>query len=122
MKKAILIFSVLLMGSTGFAQNKNTKATIEVDGVCGMCKHRIEKASIQAKGVKSAIWDVDTHELKLIYNESKTDLTKIQQSIADSGHDTQDIKAKDAVYESIDPCCLYRDQKIIDDHKDDDHH
>ncbi len=118
MKNIIVILGILLIGATGLAQNKNAKATIEVDGVCGMCKQRIEKASIQAKGVKSAIWDVDTHQLSLIYNEEKTDLSKIQQSVADSGHDTQDIKAKDEVYENIDPCCKYRDQQIIDDHKE----
>ena len=48
MKKVFLILSVLFIGATGFAQNKNAKATIEVVGVCGMCKERIEKASIQA--------------------------------------------------------------------------
>ncbi|HNP68667.1 MAG TPA: heavy-metal-associated domain-containing protein [Aequorivita sp.] len=117
MKKIIAILGILFIGVTGFAQNKNARATIEVDGVCGMCKERIEKASIQAKGVKSANWNVETHQLDLIYNEGKTDLTKIQQSIADTGHDTQDIKAKDEVYEKIDPCCRYRDQQVIDDHK-----
>lgn len=121
MKKVLLILSVMIIGATSFAQNKNAKATIEVDGVCGMCKERIEKASIQAKGVKSAIWNVQTHELELIYNEGRTDLTKIQQSIANSGHDTQDIKADDAVYEAIDPCCKYRDPKIVEDHIDGDH-
>lgn len=121
MKNLLLIVGFLLIGITGFAQNKNAKATIEVDGVCGMCKERIEKASIQAKGVKSAIWNVDSHELKLIYNEEKTDLTKIQQSIADSGHDTQAIKAKDEAYDGIADCCKYRDPKIVDDHKDGGH-
>ena len=117
MKNFILVLGILFIGATGFSQNKNAKATIEVDGVCGMCKHRIEKASIQAKGVKSAIWDVETHQLSLIYNEEKTDLNTIQQHIADSGHDTQAIKAKDEVYESIDPCCKYRDPQVVEDHK-----
>lgn len=117
MKKAILIISVLFMGVTGFAQNKNAKATIEVDGVCGMCKERIEKASVQAKGVKMATWNMETHELDLIYNENRTDLATIQQSIADSGHDTQAIKAKDEVYNAIDPCCKYRDPQVVEDHK-----
>src|SRR5690606_30546830 len=117
MKKTVVILGILLVGALGFSQNKNAKATIEVDGVCGMCKERIEKASIQAKGVKSAIWSVETHQLNLIYNEGKTDLTKIQQSIADSGHDTQDILAKDEVYDKIDPCCKYRDPQVVDDHK-----
>lgn len=121
MKKALLIIGVLLIGITGFSQNRNAHASLEVDGVCGMCKERIEKAAIKAKGVKSAIWNVETHELKLIYNEGKTDLLNIQQSIADSGHDTQDVKAKDDVYEAIDECCKYRDPKVVDDHKDGDH-
>lgn len=121
MKKGILIMGMMLMGITGFSQNKNAKASIDVDGVCGMCKDRIEKASIQAKGVKSAEWSVETHELKLIYNEGKTDLTQIQQSIADTGHDTRDIKAKDEVYDKIDECCKYRDPKVVDDHKDGGH-
>lgn len=121
MKKVILILGIILIGATSFAQNRNAKASIEVDGVCGMCKERIEKASVQAKGVKSAIWNVETHELKLIYNEKKTDLTKIQQSIADSGHDTQAVTAEESVYESIDDCCKYRDPQVVDDHKDGGH-
>ena len=44
MKKIILIFTLVLT-TAAFAQNKNAKASIEVDGVCGMCKERIEKAS-----------------------------------------------------------------------------
>ena len=121
MKNLLLIMTLMFIGFTGFAQNKNAQASIEVDGVCGMCKERIEKASIQAKGVKSAIWNVDSHELKLIYNEEKTDLTKIQQSIADSGHDTQSIKAKEEVYNGIADCCKYRDPQVIENHKDGGH-
>jgi cation transport ATPase len=117
MKNFILIFGLFFIGLSGFSQNKNAKATIEVNGVCGMCKHRIEKASIQAKGVKSATWNMETHQLSLVYNEGKTDLNTIQQSIADSGHDTQDIKAKDEVYEAIDPCCKYRDPQVVADHE-----
>lgn len=121
MKKGILILGVMLMGIASFSQNKNAQASIGVNGVCGMCKDRIEKASIQAKGVKSAEWNVETHELKLIYNEGKTNLTTIQQSIADTGHDTRDIKAKDEVYDKIDTCCKYRDPKVVNDHKDGGH-
>lgn len=111
----------MLLGITGFAQNKNARASIEVDGVCGMCKERIEKAAIRTKGVKSADWNVETHELKLIYNEERTDLIKIQQSIANSGHDTEDVKAQAQVYDGIDPCCKYRDPKVVEDHKDGGH-
>src|SRR5690606_39386213 len=40
--KNIVFVLTLLIGTVTFAQNKNAKATIEVDGVCNMCKERIE--------------------------------------------------------------------------------
>ncbi len=115
--KRIIITLALLITTVTFAQNKNARASIEVDGVCNMCKERIEKASIKAKGVKSAIWSVETHELKLIYDERKTDLKTIQQSIADVGHDTKEIKATDEAYNSVHPCCYYRDEVVKEEHK-----
>lgn len=117
MKKIILLSLFLFVGISVSAQNKNAKATIEVDGVCTMCKDRIEKAAIKSKGVKSAVWNVETHELKLIYNESKTDLVTIQNSIAAVGHDTKEIKATDEAYETVHPCCKYRDDDVKEDHK-----
>ena len=115
--KKLLVLGLILIGTVSFAQNKNAKATIEVDGVCLMCKTRIEKASIKTKGVKSAVWNVKTHELKLIYDERKTDLKAIKGNIVAVGHDTKEIKAKDEVYNSIDPCCKYRDEKVVKDHQ-----
>ncbi|MGY0393366.1 heavy-metal-associated domain-containing protein [Bizionia sp. KMM 8389] len=117
--KKLGILLVMLFGLTAFSQNKNAKASIEVDGVCMMCKERIEKACVRTKGVKSAVWNVQTHELKLIFDERKTDLTTISQSIADVGHDTEEIKATDEAYNSVHPCCLYRDEAVQDDHAND---
>ena len=114
MKKLVLFGLLLFLGVTLTAQNKNAKATIEVDGICMMCKDRIEKASIKTKGVKSAIWNVNSHELRLISDERKTDLTAIQESIAAVGHDTPDMIANDEDYASLHPCCKYRDQDVKD--------
>ena len=91
--------------------------SIWVDGICGMCKDRIEKASIKTKGVKSAVWNVKTHELKLIFDERKTDLKTIQKNIVAVGHDTKEMKATDEAYNSVHPCCKYRDKEIVKDHK-----
>ncbi|MDG5492771.1 heavy-metal-associated domain-containing protein [Psychroserpens sp. SPM9] len=116
MKKVLLLVAVLLTTVT-FAQNKNARASIEVDGVCLMCKERIEKAAIRTKGVKSAIWNVETHELKLIYDERKTDLKKISAKVASVGHDTKEVKATDEAYNSVHPCCKYRDEAVVGDHQ-----
>jgi len=115
MKKVIIILTLMLTTVT-FAQNKNAKASIEVDGVCMMCKDRIEKAAIRTKGVKSAIWNVKTHELKLIFDERKTNLETISKKIVAVGHDTKKLKATDEAYNSVHPCCKYRDEDVVDDH------
>ncbi|HLT54183.1 MAG TPA: heavy-metal-associated domain-containing protein [Flavobacteriaceae bacterium] len=116
MKKLVILFAFLVT-TLGFAQDKNAKASIEVNGVCEMCKQRIEKACLTSKGVKSAVWNIETHELKLIYDERKTNLKTIQETIASVGHDTKEVKATDEAYNSVHPCCKYRDEQVQDDHK-----
>ncbi|MEZ4779662.1 MAG: heavy-metal-associated domain-containing protein [Flavobacteriaceae bacterium] len=115
MKKFIVLI-LLFAGGLAQAQNKNAKATIEVDGVCGMCKMRIEKAALKTKGVKSAVWNIENHQLSLIYNEEKTNLETIQQNISNVGHDTKAFKASDEAYNKLDACCKYRDPNVIDSH------
>ena len=107
---------ILFAGIAIHAQDKNAKATIEVDGVCMMCKFRIEKAALKTKGVKSAVWNIENHQLSLIYNEEKTNLEVIKQNVANVGHDTMEIKATEEAYNSVDACCKYRDPKVIDAH------
>lgn len=114
--KTITTIMILLITTIGFAQDKNTKTSIEVNGVCGMCKQRIEKAAIRTKGVKSAVWNVKTHELKLIYDARKTDIKTISEQLAAVGHDTAEIKATDEAYKSVHPCCKYRDTTVVNEH------
>ena len=117
--KNILLVLMLVFGASVFGQNKNAKAVIAVDGVCGMCKQRIEKAAIKTKGVKSAVWNIDTKELRVIYNDQKATLASIHTSVAGVGHDTEQIKATDQAYESVHTCCKYRDQDVQKDHDKD---
>ncbi|WGD34187.1 cation transporter [Olleya sp. YS] len=115
--KNIVLVLLMMVTTVTFAQDKNKRASLEVDGVCMMCKSRIEKACFKTKGVKSAVWNVETHELKLIFDENKTDLKAIEANIAAVGHDTKDIKASDEAYDSVHACCKYRDEEVKDDHK-----
>lgn len=114
--KKLLFVLMIVATATMYGQDKNAKAVVEVDGVCGMCKQRIERASYKTVGVKSAVWNMETHELSLIYDERKTDLTTIQQNIADAGHDTYDITATEEAYNSVHACCRYRDEDVKKDH------
>jgi len=115
--KKIIIVLLLLGGFTAQAQNKNAKATMEVDGVCLMCKSRIEKAALNTKGVKSAVWDLKSHQLSLIFNEGKTNTDSIQANVLRAGHDANEAKATVEAYNSVHDCCKYRDKNVVGDHE-----
>src|SRR5690554_6397307 len=117
MKKLILILVVAFVGITTQAQekkvkkNKNAKYDIEVNGNCEMCKKRIEKAAYSVKGVKSAQWHADHKDIHLVIDENKTSIDQIHQAIANVGHDTDKVIAKDEDYEKLHHCCMYRSEE-----------
>lgn len=125
MKKIIFTLSLVLIGfsmqSQEVKKKKNAKVAFEVDGICGMCKKRIETAALKTKGVKFALWSPKTHQLNLIMDERKVEVGIIQQNIANVGHDVilkdKKITASLEAYNSVHPCCKYRDEKIILDHQ-----
>ena len=105
-----LLFSIFAINYTS-AQTALTTETIKVWGNCGMCKTTIEKAAKSA-GAKMAVWNEDSKELKITYASNKTSVTKIQQAIARSGYDTQDITADNKAYNKLHACCQY-DRKAV---------
>lgn len=114
MKRAILGIIMMILTTVSFAQEKNKKMSFDVDGKCEMCKVRIEKAALGVKGVKYALWDIPSHELSLIIDERKTDPMKIKTALVAVGHDTKELKATDEAYDSVHPCCKYRDDDTDD--------
>lgn len=114
MKNLILIAMMTFLGFSAQAQtkkNKNLKYTVEVNGNCEQCKKRIEKAAFGVPGVKTASWDISSHELSVILNEEKSSTQDLNAAIAKAGHDTKEIKAADADYENLHSCCKYERQK-----------
>ncbi len=114
MKTTFLTIAILLFSLTVFAQEKNKKINMEVDGKCEMCKMRIEKAALGVKGVKYALWDIPSHQLSLVIDERKTDPMKIKTALVEVGHDTKELKATDEAYASVHPCCRYREDATDD--------
>ncbi len=126
MKNIILTISIFLVAFTMQSQetkkDKNAKVVMKVDGICGMCKKRIETAALKTKGVKFAIWSTKTHQLNLIMDERKTDVAAVQKNILAVGHDIllkddKKLEAKLEAYNSVHPCCKYRDDEIVLDHE-----
>lgn len=118
MKKIVTLICLLTIVLSVQAQKKkkNAKVTLEVDGVCTMCKKRIEKAALNTKGVKFANWNVKTHALMVIIDERKTDVKKVSESVANVGHDTKEFKAPQEAYDALHGCCKYRDEEVKKEH------
>lgn len=113
MKKIIFISLVLLSFSLkGIAQEntshkKIVKTTFWVNGQCEMCQTRIQKAALSTRGVKMANWHIDSKMLRVVYNHPKCTINDIKQNIANVGHDSEDVKAADEIYEKLHSCCMY---------------
>lgn len=117
MKKLVLIVVIMCAGFLTQAQEKNTKKNknakyeIEVNGNCDMCKKRIERAAYSVRGVKSAQWHSNHQDMHLIIDENRTSIDEVHQAIADAGHDTNKVRAKEEVYQELHSCCLYERKK-----------
>ena len=83
-------------------------AEFKVEGVCGMCKDRIENGAL-IKGVKKAEWDKETEMITVIYNPDKVELIDIHKAIAELGHNTDKVKAEETAYNKLPTCCQYDD-------------
>jgi mercuric ion binding protein len=110
MKKIIYGMLLLFVAISTQAQDKiskNAKYIFEVNGNCEQCQKRIQKAAFSVDGVKMASWSLETHEMTIIINEEKCSLLEVTKAIANVGHDTKEVKAKDEVYEKLHACCQY---------------
>jgi hypothetical protein len=104
MKHVILFTLLTIFGLSAFA--KEATDSVKVNGVCGSCKKRIEKAAMEA-GAIAANWSDETQILNVKYDDAKTTLLAIEKKIASVGHDTRDVKAPDEAYKSLEECCQY---------------
>ncbi|GAB3833267.1 heavy-metal-associated domain-containing protein [Pontibacter rugosus] len=91
---------------TAVAQATKT-ATFGVGGKCGMCKNRIEEATLGLEGVKLVNWNLERKVLTVKYDPAKVSEADIQKQVASVGHDTEKVKASDEAYNSLPGCCQY---------------
>jgi copper chaperone CopZ len=104
-KLSVLFASLMMLTITSFAGVKTEK--FKVYGNCGMCENRIETAVKAIDGVSAADWDKETKMLEVTFDESKTDIHKINKAVAAVGHDTDMVRASDKVYNNLPGCCKY---------------
>jgi len=108
MKTFVLVLFTSVISTLSFGQQKIDTAQFAVQGVCGMCKERIELGA-SIKGVKHASWDKTSKMITVIYRPKKTTPAEVEQAITEIGHDTEHYKASEKAYSNLHHCCRYRD-------------
>jgi Cu(I)/Ag(I) efflux system membrane fusion protein len=121
MKKLIYLFAAIIFMTANSACSNSSKSeqaattgetetTLAVEGSCGMCKTKIEKAVTAIEGVTAAAWDADAKQLTFSYDEAKTSPSVISKAVAAIGYDTELDKASDEAYAALPGCCKYRSE------------
>ena len=108
--KNIFLSLFIILSASAYASKVDT-ASFTVNGICGMCKDRIENAAY-IKGVKKATWDKEAQKLTVIYKPNKVTLEQIGESLADAGHDNQYVTCTEEQYMRVHKCCRYREQEV----------
>ena len=105
----LILFAFTLSGVKAQSNSKITETSVEVPGVCKMCKERIEEAAMRTKGVKLAEWDQNTQQLHLIFKNTKTTKEEIFRNVAAIGHGYNLTGSDSAAYDNLPDCCKYND-------------
>jgi len=108
---ATTLLLTIALTACGQKGKGNASETFQVWGNCGMCKKTIEKAA-KIKGVETAVWDVDSKQMAVTYDSTKTNVESIQKAIAETGYDTPLVKGNDLAYDNLHGCCQY-DRKPV---------
>lgn len=85
-------------------------ATLKVNGKCGSCKKRIEKAAEGVQGVKEASWDKKKKVLKTVYDDAQTNTDGITMAILNVGYDVDTLKGSQEAYDNLPGCYQYREE------------
>lgn len=105
--KISLLALIMFLGIISLSAEETKIEKFKVYGNCGMCEKRIETAAKSIEGVITADWDKETKMIEVSFDPSKTDLKKIQKTIAEVGHDTDLYAAKEEIYNKLPGCCHY---------------
>jgi copper chaperone CopZ len=110
MIKIIVLCCALLTfyTSNSILANQIKDTVISVQGNCKSCKKTIEAAVNSLDGIQKASWNISTKKMSITFDQSIISIQKIEDKIAASGYDTDDVKATEESYNSLHSCCKYQ--------------
>lgn len=101
----LVVFLATLFSFNSYASGDMDTVRIKTSSQCDMCKETIEKQMAFEKGVKSAVLDVESSVLTVVYNPKKTNPDLIRKSVTEAGYDADDIPAVQQAYDNLHECC-----------------
>ena len=110
--KSIVIFAVILFLITAvnlkaehFFKEKTTDIDISNNMICSMSMPLMKKALKSVKGVESVDIDVNEKKVTVTFDDSLTDLSKLEDVFSKAGFKANDKDADLMGYESLPKCC-----------------
>ena len=113
MKKSIVIMLITLFAAGQLAFAKSVVTKFKVEGQCGECKERIEKA-LDVKGISFAEWDKNTKMLTIRYNDARFSEDDIHKMVSDLGYSTSKKPANKVAEAKLPGCCQPGKHKCAD--------
>ena len=104
--RLLLSLCLVVVSTVTWAQG-SLKCEFSAKGCCPMCEDRIVEA-LDVPGVRAVEWDQFKEKAMVVYKPKKISEERIQQLVADAGHDTDLYTATDEAYNGLAECCLYR--------------
>ena len=97
--RTLFVLFALLCAAQVQAQG-SVKFEFTAKGCCPMCEDRIV-AALDVPGVRAVEWDQFKEKAMVVYKPKKISEDRIQQLVADAGHDTDLFTATDEAYNGL---------------------
>lgn len=112
MRIYVILLAFLSLSVNTIAQEL-VEYSFQVQGMCGMCKDRIEQTAKELGHAATANWDVASKAFVVNIDESITSIDHVRNTLAKAGHDNGNFTAPQDVYDNLHECCKYRPEPSI---------
>ena len=106
----VILFLITLVNlkAEHFYSDKTAEIDLSGNMICFTSMGIIKKALNKVKGVESIEFDSGNKKVNITYDDSLTDLSKLENAITSSGFKANDKEADMSAYESLPGCCKTR--------------
>lgn len=102
MKTIFLLLSIFIIVDCNATK---VKASIKASIVCNSCKNLIETELKNKKGIISVKVDVTSKKVKVVFEDTETSLSAIEDMIVNLGYDANTKKKSLIGFEKLPKCC-----------------